>query len=73
VDVNAIMLENMEKNRSIISNPKQSVTKVSLPQEGDVDKFVAIANKPIATSNVVNKVIKVVVGEDQSLGNVDVK
>jgi hypothetical protein len=67
------MLKNMEKKRSIISNPKQSVTKVSLLQEEEVDKFVANANKPIATSNVMNKVIKVVVGEDQSLGNVDVE
>jgi len=73
VDVNAIMLENMEKKGSIINNPKQSVTELSLPQEEDADKFVANANKPIVTSNVVNKVIKVVVEEDQSLGNVDVE
>ncbi len=73
MDVNAIMLENMEKKGSIINNPKQSVTELSLPQEEDADKFVANANKPIVTSNVVNKVIKVVVEEDQSLGNVDVE
>ncbi len=61
------------KKRSIIGNPKQSVTKVSLPQEGDASKFVANADKHVAASNVVNKVIEVVIGEDQSLGNVDVK
>jgi len=35
--------------------------------------FVVNVDKPIAASNVVNKVIELVVGKDQSLGNADVK
>jgi hypothetical protein len=73
MDVNAIMLENRKKKRSIISNPSKVIIEVSLPREGDAGKFVANVDKLITTSNVVNKVIEIVVGEDQSLGNVDVE
>jgi hypothetical protein len=65
MDVNAIMLENMKKKKGASSTtPSKVIIEVSLPQEGDVDKFVANADKHIATSNVVNKVIEVDVGED---------
>jgi hypothetical protein len=74
VDVNAIMMENKKKKKGASSrNPSKVITKVSLPQEGDVSKFVANVDKPIAASNVVNKVIKVAIGEDQSFNNVDIE
>jgi hypothetical protein len=61
MDVNAITLENRKKKkRTPLTTPSKVITKVSLHQEGDVDK-------PIATSNVVNKVIEVTIGEDHML------
>jgi hypothetical protein len=73
MDVNAIMMENKKKKKTSLGNPSKVITEVSLPQEGDVGKLVADVNKPIATSNVVNKVVKVAIGEDQSLSNVDIE
>jgi hypothetical protein len=73
MDVNAIMLENREKKGASLATPSKVIIEVSLPREGDVSKFVANANKLVATSNVVNKVIEIVIGEDQSLGNVDIE
>ncbi len=65
MDVNAIMLENMKKKKGTSSTiPTKVVTKISLPQEGGVDKSIADANKPNATSNVMSKVIEIDVGED---------
>jgi len=49
------------------------ITKISLLHEGDAVMFIANADKPIVTSNVVNKVIEVIVGKDPNLGNVNVK
>ncbi len=49
------------------------ITKISLPQEGDIYKSVTNVDKPVAASNVVNKVIEVAIGEYQSLSNVDTK
>ncbi len=74
VDVNAIMMDNKKKKKGASStNPSKVITKLSLLQEGDVGKAIANADKLVATSNVVNKVIEVVIGEDQSLNNVDIK
>jgi hypothetical protein len=74
VDVNAIMMENKKKKEGTsLANPSKVITEVSLLQEGDVGKLVANANKLIATSNVVNKVVEVVIREDQSLSNVDIE
>jgi hypothetical protein len=58
------------KKRSIISNCKESDYKILLPQERDANKSVANVDKPITTSNVVNKVREVAIEEDQSLSNV---
>jgi hypothetical protein len=49
------------------------IIEVSLPQEGDVGKPIVDVNKHVATSYVVNKVIKVAIGEYQSLSNVDME
>ncbi len=71
MDVNAIMLENKKKRKgtsSIILN--KVITKVSLPQEGDIgeimsktiediSKPITNANKLVAISSVVNKAIEV--------------
>jgi hypothetical protein len=46
------------------------ITKVLLPQEGDASKSVANVHKHVTTSNVMNKVIEVVIEEDQNLSNV---
>jgi hypothetical protein len=74
MDVNAIMMDNKKKKKGASStNPSKMITKLSLLQEGDVGKAVANADKLVATSNVVNKVIEVVIREDKSLSNVDIK
>jgi hypothetical protein len=58
MDVNAITLENRKKKKGVsLTTPSKVITKVSLRQERDADKLVA-------TSNVVNKVIEVVIGEN---------
>jgi hypothetical protein len=49
------------------------ITKIWLPQQGDVGKSVVDIDKHVVSSNVVNNVIKVDVGEDQNLSNVDTK
>jgi len=74
MDVNAIMMENKKKKKGASSTtPSKVSTKVSLPQEGDVGKPIADVDKHVATFNVVNKVIEVVNGEDQSLNNIDIE
>jgi hypothetical protein len=58
MDVNAITLENRKKKKGVsLTTLSKVITKVSLRQERDADK-------PVATSNVVNKVIEVVIGEN---------
>ncbi len=67
MDVNTIVMENKKKKKGASSTtPSKVSTKVSLPQEGDVGKPIVDVDKHVATSNVVNKVIKVANGEDQS-------
>jgi hypothetical protein len=46
------------------------ITIVLLPQEGDANKSIVDADKPVTTSNVMNKVIKVAIEEDHNLKNV---
>jgi hypothetical protein len=73
MDVNAIIQKNRKKKKRVSSiAPSKMIIEVSLPQEGDNGKFVADVNKHVTTSYVVNKVIKVVVG-DQNLNNVNIK
>jgi hypothetical protein len=58
MDVNAITLENRKKKKGVsLTTPSKVITEVSLRQEQDADKHVV-------TSNVVNKVIEVVIGEN---------
>jgi hypothetical protein len=74
VDVNAIILENRKKEKGAsLATLSKMITKISLPQEGDIYKSVTNVDKPVAASNVVNKVIEVAIGEYQSLSNVDTK
>jgi len=83
VDVNAIMLENKKKRKgtsSIIVN--KVITKVSLPQEGDIgetigktiediSKPITNANKLVAISSVVNKAIEVATEKGHNLRDID--
>ncbi len=74
MDVNAIILENRKKEKGAsLATLSKMITKISLPQEGDIYKSVTNVDKPVAASNVVNKVIEVAIGEYQSLSNVDTK
>lgn len=74
MDVNAIMMENKKKKKGASSTtPSKVNTKVSLPQERDAGKPVADVDKHVATTNVVNKVIEVAIGKDQSLSNIDIE
>ncbi len=58
MDVNAIMLENRKKKKGTsLATPSKVITKVSLPQEGDVSKLIVDANKLVAASSVVSKVM----------------
>ncbi|CAM6015330.1 unnamed protein product [Sphagnum balticum] len=67
MDVNAITLENRKKKKGAsLATPSKVIIEVSLCQEGDVDKLVA-------ASNVVNKVIEVVIGEDRNLNNAGIE
>jgi len=58
MDVNAITLENRKKKKGVsLTTPSKVIIEVLVRQEWDVDK-------PVAASNVVNKVIEVVIGEN---------
>jgi hypothetical protein len=70
--------EQEEKERNIINNSNKVITEVSLPQERDTNETIGKtienigkpttnANKPIVASNVMNKVVEVVVEEGQNL------
>jgi len=73
MDVNAIMLENMKKRIEASSTtPNKVIIKVSLLQEGDTSETTTNTNKPIATSNVVTKIVEVII-EEQNLKDVDTK
>ncbi len=73
MDVNAIMLENMKKRIGASSTtPNKVIIKISLLQEGDTSETTIDTNKPIARSNVVTKIVEVVI-EEQNLKDVDTK
>lgn len=74
MDVNAIILENRKKKKGAsLATLSKMITKISLPQEGDICKSATNVDKPVTASNAVNKVLEVAVGEYQSLSNVDTK
>jgi hypothetical protein len=71
------MLENMKKRIGASSTTPNKVTiKVSLLQEGDTSETIGETtidtDKPIATSNVVTKIVEVAI-EEQNLRDVDTK
>ncbi len=83
MDVNAIMLENRKKKKGTSSiTPNKVITKVSLPQEADIgettgetiediSKSTIDVMKLTAASNVMSKVIKIVVEEEHNMRDVD--
>jgi len=81
VDVNAIMPKNKKKRKGTSSiTPKKVITEVSLPQEGETNETTENISKPtkdvvklVAASNVMNKVVEVVVEEEQNLKDADTK
>ncbi len=74
VDVNAIIFKNRKKKKGTsLATPSKMITKISLFQKGDISKSDVDVDKPIVTSNVVNKVIEIPIVEYQNLRNVDTK
>jgi vacuolar-type H+-ATPase subunit F/Vma7 len=65
--------EHEKKKRNVINNSKQSDDISVITSRRDANKSIADADKLVVASNVVNKVIEVDVGEDQSLSNVNIK
>jgi hypothetical protein len=78
MDVNAIMLENRKKRKGTSSiTPNKVITKVSLPQEGDICETIGEItindDNPTTTSSFVRKAIEIAIEEGHNLRDVDTK